>query len=168
MNTLHYFPSFLFCFCNVFWQCSVLFRCWRAFLPRPQTREFCWASLTTCVRRTLFFECVEGKVQQIYNHGTASDTWSRPRQICTESKMYSVDYVIEMLSQFETDPLKYLFTQGGVPVRGETTAQLQLDPSVSEERGGNPPGSGVATWSRAGSGSEGGLGTSGRLHRSRR
>lgn len=35
--------------------------------------------------------------------------------------------------------------QGGVPVWRQTAAQLQLDPSVPEERGGDPPGPGDAT-----------------------
>lgn len=35
--------------------------------------------------------------------------------------------------------------QSGVPVWRQTAAQLQLDPSVPEERGGDPPGPGDGT-----------------------
>lgn len=38
----------------------LFFRCWQTFLPKLQTKGFCWESLTTCASRTLCCVCVAG------------------------------------------------------------------------------------------------------------
>ena len=47
-------------FYTVFRLFSFLFRYWQAFSQRQLIKDFCWASLKTCVRQTMCCVCVAG------------------------------------------------------------------------------------------------------------